>query len=72
MAGSNPPQDSWRIVDVAEHLHVQPTTVRAYGSRGQMPPADGRDQYGPWWHQATILNWKRPGRGNRTPRPPEV
>ncbi len=32
-------------------------TVRGYLSRGQMPAADGRDRYGPWWQPATIIDW---------------
>lgn len=55
----------WRVPDVASHFAIASSTVRAYHSRGTMPPADGYDKHGPWWHEATILNWRRPGRGWR-------
>lgn len=66
MDTTNPPGGAWRIPDVAAHLGVVESTVRAYSSRKQMPDADGTDRYGPWWYPATITGWKRPGPGNRT------
>ncbi len=64
-----PPPGAWRLRDVAAHLEIKPDTVRAYNTRGQMPPPDGRDDYGrPWWHPSTIEGWQRPGRGNRSDR----
>ncbi len=65
---SRPPADAWRIHDIGAHFGIKPGTVRSYRARGQMPAADGQDQYGPWWHAATITTWTRPGSGNRTPR----
>ncbi len=58
-------EEIWRVQDVADHFDITPSTVRAYHSRGVMPPADGYDKRGPWWSESTILGWKRPGRGWR-------
>lgn len=68
---TRPPEGHFRTRDVAELLGVQPRTVSAYLARSQMPPPDGRDEYGPWWHPDTITSWERPNqpgtsRGNRS------
>lgn len=55
----------WRIRDVAAYFGIAESTVRGYLSRDQMPAPDGRDQYGPWWHEPSITSWHRPGPGNR-------
>lgn len=34
------------------------STVRAYLSRGQMPPADGHFEGPPWWRPETIKRWR--------------
>lgn len=44
--------------DVAEVLGVAESTVRAYLSRGQMPPADGHFEGPPWWRPETIKRWR--------------
>lgn len=66
-----PPGSEWRIREIADHLGVAESTIRAYRTRpGQLPAPDGQDRYGPWWHPDTITTWAttRPGKGNRTPR----
>ena len=35
-------REQWTTAEVAAHLGVSVGTVRAYSSRGQMPPPDGR------------------------------
>lgn len=59
----------WRVPDIAAHFAIATSTVRAYHARGTMPAADGYDKRGPWWHEATIVSWKRPGRGWRAGAP---
>lgn len=58
--------EQWTVADVAAHLEVAESTVRAYLARGQMPAPDGRLGRTPWWRPATIRGWERPGRGART------
>lgn len=53
----------WRVADIADREGVSPSTIRAYHSRGEMPPADGYDKHGPFWRLATLKKWDRPGRG---------
>lgn len=70
-----PPGNAWRIADVTAHLGLtSESTVRAYLARKRMPPADGRDRYGPWWRPRTITAWHaarpRPG-GHGVPRLPK-
>lgn len=50
--------DPWTIAEVAEHLGVATSTVRAYAARGQMPPPDGRLGRTPWWRADTIRAWR--------------
>ena len=50
--------DKWVISDVAQHLGVGQSTVRAYATRGQMPPPDGRLGRTPWWRPETIKEWR--------------
>ena len=50
--------DRWTIPDVAAHLGVERSTVRAYRARRQMPEADGRTGRTPWWHPETIRAWR--------------
>lgn len=70
-AEERPPGAEWRLREVARHLGVAESTVRAYRARpGQLPEADGQDRYGPWWKPETITTWaaNRPGPGNRSGR----
>ena len=56
------PDDWWSSEDVATYLGVLPSSVRAYVTRGQMPPPDrfiGKKRIRLWkpetikqWHQA--------------------
>lgn len=50
--------DPWTVTEVAEHLGVAASTVRAYTARGQMPPPDGRLGRTPWWLAGTIRAWR--------------
>lgn len=52
--------DRWTIPDVAAHLGVERSTVRAYNAatRRQMPEADGHTGRTPWWHPETIRAWR--------------
>lgn len=59
-------REQWAVADVAAHLGVASSTVRAYAARGQMPEPDGRIGSSPWWWSDTIIGWKRPGQGRRT------
>lgn len=56
--------DMWTTSDVARALGVSESTVRAYHSRGEMPPADGRLGRTPWWREATVREWMH----KRSPR----
>lgn len=63
-AGSTRQLERWSTKAVATKLQVQPSTVRSWHSRGQMPDPDGRDEAGkPWWTPATILDWDASRRG---------
>ena len=42
------------VEDVADRLAVQPSTIRAYLARQQMPQPDGRIGNTPWWWPQTI------------------
>ena len=46
------------VEDVAQRLSVQPSTVRAYLARQQMPEPDGRIGSTPWWWAKTIEQWR--------------
>jgi len=50
--------EQWTVADVAAHLNVAPSTVRAYAARGQMPAPDGRLGRTPWWWPDTIKTWR--------------
>lgn len=59
----------WGVPEVAKHLGISESTVRAYVSREQMPaPIEGFSS--PIWRADVIIEWhaNRPGPGNRTPR----
>lgn len=60
-------QEQWSFKEVAAFLGVEQSTVRAYRTRGEMPPPDGRVSNSPWWWRTTIEGWERPG--HRRPRP---
>jgi MerR family regulatory protein len=69
MAVTEPlPSDWWTTSDVARFLDVEPSTIRAYAARGQMPPADRRIGREPVWRPATIRKWdtQRPRRRRDT------
>ena len=53
------PDDWWTTNDVARFLDVEPSTIRAYAARGQMPAADLRIGREPVWRPATIRKWDR-------------
>lgn len=45
--------------EVADLLGIAPATWRAYVSRGQAPPPDGRhDARTPYWRRDTVEAWK--------------
>lgn len=50
-------REQWTTAEVAAYLGVSVGTVRAYSSRGQMPPPDGRLGRTPWWWAETIRVW---------------
>lgn len=52
-----------RVTDIADRFGINPSTVRSYNTRHQMPQPDGYDKHGPWWLPETIDGWDRPGRG---------
>jgi DNA-binding transcriptional MerR regulator len=43
--------------DVARAVDVQPSTIRAYHSRGQMPAPSGRVGSTPYWEPKDIEPW---------------
>lgn len=45
------------VEEVAERCGVQASTVRAYNSRGQMPPPDVTYSRTPLWKAKTIDTW---------------
>lgn len=55
--------------DIARLLGVQPSTIRAYAARGQMPPSDGRTGNTNWWWGSTIRHWRTNG---DAPTPPHI
>lgn len=59
-------REQWAVADVAAHLGIKASTVRAYLARGQMPQAEGRIGDSPWWYADTIRAWERLGRGHRS------
>lgn len=62
-------QEQWSLKEVADFLGVEPSTVRAYNARSEMPPPDGRIGHSPWWWSSTIEGWERPRRNSRRPHP---
>ena len=50
--------DQWVTSDVASHLGVGQSTVRAYLARRRMPQPDGRLGGKPWWRPETIREWR--------------
>ena len=62
-------QDQWSFKEVAAFLGVEQSTVRAYRTRGEMPPPDGRISNSPWWWRSTIEGWERPGASRRSQPP---
>lgn len=50
--------DWWTTEDVARHLGVATSTVRAYVARGQFPQAERRFGKTPVWRPATVINHK--------------
>ena len=54
----------WSVGEVAEYLGVQPSTVRAYVARGEMPAPDGHVGRSPWWTPETITQWHESRRGH--------
>ena len=52
------PSDWWTTSDVATFLGIAPSTIRAYGARGQMPTADRRIGREPVWRPETIRQWQ--------------
>lgn len=50
--------DWWTLDDVAEFLGVEPSTVRSYVVRGQIPEPDHRlGQRMSLWRPSTIRDW---------------
>jgi hypothetical protein len=43
--------------DIAEAVGVRPSTIRAYHSRGQMPPPTGHVGATPYWEPKDIEPW---------------
>lgn len=60
------PEDWWTTEQVATHLGVMASTIRAYLARGQMPPPDRR--MGPLllWRPAAIRAWDTSHPSRRT------
>lgn len=51
------PDDWWTTDQVATHLNVAPSTIRAYLARKQMPPPDRRIGPLQLWQPDTIREW---------------
>jgi hypothetical protein len=68
---ADPDADYWTTDDIAAHWGVSKTTVHAYRARGkgELPPQDSTLGRKPLWRPATILNFRRPGRGAGGGRP---
>ena len=49
--------DWWTTEDVAEHLGVSASTIRAYLARDQMPDPDRRLGRLPLWRPETVRAW---------------
>lgn len=49
--------NSYTTEDVAAALGIAPSTVRAYGTRGQMPAPTGRLGRTPYWNPEDIEPW---------------
>lgn len=62
----NTPADGlYTIGDIASALGVQPSTVRAYMARQQIPRATGALGRTPYWRPADIEPWIERQRANR-------
>ena len=59
------PDDWWTSEQVASHLGVSSSTIRAYLARDQMPPPDRKMGPLSLWRPDTIREWdaSRPRRG---------
>ncbi len=74
-AAPDPEADWWTIAEVAVYLGVRESTVIVYRSRGKkgiaggLPPEDRKFGGSPVYRPATIIGWKRPGRGAGGGRP---
>lgn len=49
--------DWWTSEDVAQHLHVTTSTIRAYAARGQMPSPEKHVGRTALWHPEVIRSW---------------
>lgn len=47
----------WTVGDVAAHLELAPSTVRAFMTRNQMPEPTDRLGRTPWWASEDIEPW---------------
>lgn len=71
----DPEADYWTIAEVAAYLGVQESTVIVYRNRGKkgdpngLPKEDRVFGASPVYRPATIIGWKRPGRGAGGGRP---
>lgn len=65
---ADPDADWWTMEDIAAHWDIKLKTVHGYRWRGlgQLPPEDTIIGRTPVWRPATIIGFKRPGRGART------
>lgn len=65
---ADPDADWWTMEDIAAYWKVTLKTVHGYRWRGlgQLPPEDGKVGRTPVWRPATVIEFKRPGRGART------
>lgn len=52
-------REQWTVPQVADHLGVSQSTVRAYLAREQMPAPDGRVGRTAWWWADTIREWRQ-------------
>ena len=59
------PDDWWTTEQVAKHLNIAPSTVRAYLARRQMPNPDRRIGPLQLWQPDTIRTWHAARRSRR-------
>ncbi|ARQ70486.1 helix-turn-helix transcriptional regulator [Streptomyces marincola] len=57
----------WSYKEIADHIRVQPDTVRSYRKHGLLPPPDAVEDGRPLWYVESITEWvaRRPGRHRR-------